>query len=451
LGDGAERVTAGIVARSPVEGRLVGFRDVFVRRWLRTTPGRLRVWSTALLIGLLVVGVVMGTAAHVRGDAARSVVSGAGPELVAAEGLYSALSDADATASIIFLAAGREAPELRRRYERDIRNAGRELATVSGRSGASSDEMGAIRTISRQLPIYTGYVETARTNSRLGFPVGAAYLRQASGLMRDELLPAATTVYSHAATRLDDAYRSGTSKRELVLVLGAGLGVIALLVVAQLFVFRRSNRIVNVGLLSATLLLAGLVAGTTMRFASAQSSLVDAQRKGSDAVQLLSAARILTLQAQADENTTLIERGGGQAYVREFDGVMKRLGGNDGRGGLLGDARDVAARTASQAKIDAIAKDYVQLQRLHENIRKLDDTGSYEAAVGSATTDEAAVVTRMDQAIDSAIATAKVRLDARAADARGGFGVLGLAIPLIVLLAGVAVFLGLQRRIAEYR
>jgi hypothetical protein len=447
-----EGVASAAVGRSPrTDLRLVRVQGMPAQRWLRTTPGRLRLWSVVLVVGVLVVGIVAGTAANARGNAARSVGSVAAPELVAAESLYGSLADADATASIIFLKAGRESPVLRRRYEADIRRAGQQLATVASQSGGSSAERAAIQDISRQLPLYTGYVETARTNSRLGYPVGAAYLRQASTLMRGTLLPAATTVYERAATRLDDAYRSGTSTTEIILVLAVGAIVLALLVCAQVYVFRRSHRIVNVGLVAATLVLVVLVAWTTVRFASAQSSLVSAQRHGSDAVQLLSAARILTLQAQADENTTLIERGGGQAFVADFASVMKRLGGDHGTGGLLGDARAVAARSGSQARVDAIEKQVADLQALHKQIRSQDDNGDYETAVTSATGAEADVVTKINSSIDAQIAAARDRLDSRAADARGGFGVLAVAIPLLVLLAGGLVLFGLQRRISEYR
>ena len=51
------------------------------------------------------------------------------------------------------------------------------------------------------------------------------------------------------------------------------------------------------------------------------------------------------------------------------------------------------------------------------------------------------------QEIDRATAT----LEADADDARGGFGMLTLAIPLLFVLAGALVLLGLQRRISEYR
>src|SRR5262249_19755429 len=160
-----------------------------------------------------------------------------------------------------------------------------------------------------------------------------------------------------------------------------------------------------------------------VRFVSAQNSLVDARRKGSDAVQLLSAARILTLQAQADENTTLIERGGGEAYVQDFNRVMRRLGGADGRGGLLGEARAGAARSRFAARLDPIEADFAKLRQMHRDIRTTDDVvADYSAAVKQSTGDEADLITGLDRALSEQIASAERRLDSHASDARGGFG-----------------------------
>ena len=432
--------------------RLVRVQGMSLRRWLTTTPGRMRASSVLILVGLVVVGIVAASAASVRGSAARAVGLEAAPELVAAEDLYGSLADADATASIIFLKAGRESPALRDRYERDVRAAGNRLAALAHDVTSSQSELNAVSTISKQLPIYAGDVETARANGRLGFPVGEAYLKSASSLMHDEMLPAATTLYEHAATRLDDEYRSGTSTTEIVLVVVGGLAVLALLSGVQLFITRRSNRIFNVGLVAATVLVVIMLGWTLVRFVSAQNSLVDAQRKGSDSVQLLSAARILTLQAQADENKTLIERGGGAAYADDFDRVVKRLGGADGRSGLLGEARGVEARSGSAARLNPMTADFVTLRQVHRAIRTADDVDAeYRVAVDKATGPEASVIRRLDRGLSKQIATAERRLDNHATAARGGFGALAVGIPLLLVLAGLLALIGLQRRITEYR
>ena len=84
-----------------------------VRRWLRTTPGRLRAASALLVVGLLIFAVATTAATQARSDAARKVQRESAPALVAAQSLYASLADADATASTIFLRAGLEPQQLR--------------------------------------------------------------------------------------------------------------------------------------------------------------------------------------------------------------------------------------------------------------------------------------------------------------------------------------------------
>ena len=48
----------------------------------------------------------------------------------------------------------------------------------------------------QQLAAYTGLVEAARANNVQGFPIGSAYLREASSLMQTKLLPEAKKIYS---------------------------------------------------------------------------------------------------------------------------------------------------------------------------------------------------------------------------------------------------------------
>ena len=114
-------------------------------------------------------------------------------------------------------------------------------------------------------------MKSARANNAQGFPVGAAYLRKASATMHNEILPTATDLYRDAASQLRDHYEAGTSTLTLVLVLVAGVGMLALLVVVQIFVRRRSNRLLNLGLVAATVLVVGLLGWTLVRFAGAQT------------------------------------------------------------------------------------------------------------------------------------------------------------------------------------
>ncbi len=60
-------------------------------------------------------------------------------------------------------------------------------------------------------------------------------------------------------------------------------------------------------------------------------------------------------------------------------------------------------------------------------------------------------IDRLDRELQSDITRSQARLLGAAADARQGYGVLEIAIPVLAVLAGLLVLLGLERRIAEYR
>jgi len=437
------------------------------RRWLTTTPGRLRSASALLVVGLLVFAAVTTAATEARSRAAGAVATSSAPELVTAESLYGNLADADATASTIFLRAGQEPRQLRLRYLADVAAAGRQLADFSHSAESSSATRAAIRTISERLPEYAGLVESARANNAQGFPVGAAYLRKASATMHNEILPAATDLYRDSARQLRDNYEAGTSTLTLVLVLVAGLGMLALLVVVQVYVRRRSNRLLNLGLVAASVLVVGLLGWTLIRFAGAHDALNRAQQRGSDSVEVLSSARILTLRAQNNENLALIERGTGDVYVAEFERLMDQLGGKDGKSGLLGYATEIADRTGDGARIRALAPQFTSLRHLHTKVRAQDVGGHYNEAVALSvgTSDqtlaaslgkagsgqELAAVDELQHALQADIARSQARLASAAQDARSGFGVLEIAIPLFAVVAGLLVLLGLERRIGEYR
>ncbi len=431
-------------------GRRAHVQGMPVRRWLATTPGRLRLASVVLVAALVLAGVVAGLAASARRDATRTVVDRATPELVAAESLFAALADADAAASSAYLKAGTEPPELRRRYERDIELAGRHLARLGTAAGDAPLARRAVSAIAQHLPTYTGYIEDSRTEDRHANSVSSAYLRAASTVMREKILPQATVLYTHAAERLDDSYRSGTSTTQIVLVIAAGVLAFALLLGLQLFLFSRMHRIVNVGLAGATAVLVVLVIGTLAVFGSQQSDLVDAQRHGSDAVQVLSAARILTLRAQNDEDLALIERGTGEKYLADYQDVAGRVGDAEGRGGLLDDARDIAARSGSTDRIDRLRTRYATLAAAHVAVRAADDKGEYEQAL-QLNEDKAPAGAAFDRGLGIEIARARVELDRRASDASSGLDVLLIVLPVLTVGAVLLVLVGLQRRIGEYR
>lgn len=421
-----------------------------LRAIVASTPARLTLWMIALLVLALGYGIAALVGSVQTSSSVASVRTSSGPLTVSAQSLYRSLWDADATAAAAFLSAGAEPPALRQRYLDDIASAGTALANVAA---AGQNASQALNVLATQLPVYTGLVETARADNRQGYPVGAAYQREASSLMRSTLLPAANTVYQAETERLAGD-RGGAAQYPFVAVV-LGLATVVGLIRLQRYLSRRTKRTINPGLAVATLAVVGALLWQNVSWLALSSHLHSAAARGSDQVELLAQARIAVLQARADEALTLVARGSGAAFEEDFVKSMRRLVGSDDRGGLLRTAAETASDPAVRASVNKAIVDLKAWQATHTAIRKSDDGGNYTDAVGLAIgtdpTDAAAEFTRVDAALDTGIRATDVTFRDQAADAADAIAGVGVAVSVLALLTLAGVAIGIQRRIAEYR
>jgi hypothetical protein len=418
-----------------------------LRAIVRSTPGRL----TATLIVLLLLGIAYGVTAFTGSNQASTDVSSvqdsSGPLTVSAQSLYRALSDADATAATAFLSPGAESEPSRQRYDADIAAAGTALAQVTaGASGTAAVSGPRLDILATELPVYTGLVETARTNNRLGYPVGAAYLREASGLMRDMILPAAQGVYSSQTQRLRSDHDAGAGYPYIAVL----LGVVALVALgfAQRYLTRRTRRLVNPGLAAATLALLAAVIYQNVAWFELHSHLDSAQSDGSSQVQALATARIDALQARADEALTLVARGSGGNFETDFQKTMADL---VGAGGPLSRAAATATDPSVRNAIRAAQSDVATWRTVHTGLRADDDGGNYPAAVAAATGPASVAFTQLDKDLASGIGASDAIFTKQAAEAGRSIDIVGIVVVILTLLTLAGAAIGVQRRIAEYR
>ncbi len=362
-----------------------------------STPGGLRVAMAAVLVALVVFGAASMLMVLRRQAATDTVGLEAAPLLQRAEALYVSLTDADAAATTTFLQAGLEPPEQRDRYVADLQAANTQLASIA-EADLSPTARQAVATIAAGLPIYAGDVESARANNRLDHPVGAAYLRDASVLMRDSIRPGALVVYADAASQLDDALAAGTASGAVVAVIvGAGV-VLVLLVLTQVFLVRRTRRLLNIGLAAATVLVAGAAGGAVALLLDQRAALDEARRSGSDPLLLLSTTRILALRSVSDINLHLVERGTEPQYLEDFAAVTASIGGSPDEPGLLAAAEELVGR-ANGTTFQAIGERYDEYLATHDRVVQLEAAGSYRQAVDAASSEGAAAASRLDAAL----------------------------------------------------
>jgi hypothetical protein len=417
------------------------------RRSAGSTPGRLFLVGVGLVVLALLTGIVGVVALQQKQATIDNLIAHREPVAAASQEIYRSLSDADASAANAFLYSGAPPPALRERYELDIAQAGANLAEAAADVAGVPAAEKQVDELSQQLPVYTGLVETARAYNRQGYPAGAAYLREASGLMRAKLLPAAQELYSIDFNRL--AAEQEQARAFPWVSLGLVFVLLVLLVAAQRYLTRRTNRLLNVGLLAATIaVVVGLVWGTVVLLLES-NRVANGHDAGTRQVELAVQARITALKMRANETLTLVARGDGGEYETEWKKLAGEFTGPDNtlaRAEELASDKDAlrAAQENVRAWFDA-----------HEKVRAQDDGGEYEAAVtraiGDAKDGSAAAFNDLDENLRAAIDDGRaVFFDETSAASNVMIGLVpGVAVLALVAAAGVT--MGIRERLQEYR
>ncbi|WP_066069778.1 hypothetical protein [Frankia sp. EI5c] len=198
----------------------------------------------------------------------------------------------------------------------------------------------AMDRIATLIPEYVGLVAEATANTRAGNTVGGSYQTLASTLMATSILGQTDLLVSAYGERVDQDYRRATSGAAEELLLGAFGCALTGLFWTQFYVFRRTRRILNVGLAAATVLVVGVGAAGLVLLNGQQSRLAATQRADYRPMTLLAASRTLAFQARTCEFLSLMSLGNGEEADHCFASAVSALGYTpEGRPGAPSEAR----------------------------------------------------------------------------------------------------------------
>ncbi len=416
------------------------------------TPGKLRLVLACLVAACLVWGGVAAWIVGQRAAGAASVVATSEPLSLDGHQIYRALSDADATEATAFLSGGLEPIAARHRYQADIAEAASRLEAATALAGHTAVARD-LATLSAGLPVYAGEVETARADNRLGLPLGAAYLREASALMRGTLLPAAQAVSAQADLQLTADSGQATGLPLAIVLLAVTIGAGFALYRSQRWLTRHTNRVLNLGLVVASAIATVAALWMVIALAVARADLLQARSHGSAPVTALARADIAALQARADEALTLIDASGDDSFQADFTAIARRLG--PGPGTLLTGAVSVASGSPAAGPAAAAARAATAWYTAHSLVRSLDNNGQHVLAVQLVTTTgsghSSTAFASLDSSLSRAITLDQAVFRTQAVAGRDAFTGLevGVIVAALIMAAGCA--RGLTARLAEYR
>ncbi len=430
--------TEPLASRSPT-------RPAHPRWWfLWTTPGR--ILTVGIVLAALAGACAFATANTIadRQQALTTVLNHTEPLAFAAGQLYTTLSVADAAAATAFI-AGAEPQAVRQRYEQAITDAA--VAVTRASSGLTDEPMvQLLGRINARLAVYTGLVETARTNNRAGNPVGSSYLSEASSLMQDQILPDAQRLYNETSAQVDaETTASARIPAPVVLVVASTLlfGVFA-----NRWLARRTRRRVNIGFVVGGLAVLIMVVwvGTGLMISTTGSR--SAKNTAAESLKTVTNLAITAQQARADETLALIRRGDvnlrKQSYYQRIDEMQQQLSEYLNRGDSVdkGDLRDAEQLLRRWRAADDRINAYIAV-------------GNYQAAtqvaLGTGEDDSTPAFDKLDEALSKGIEESRNQLRADILNARRVLAGATVGAAVLSVVAAIAVALGLWPRLSEYR
>jgi hypothetical protein len=364
-----------------------------------STRRLLLIVASVVAATLLTSSVAAGWVAARNGDTiADARMSGLDVARAAVE-LRNNLAAADAQAASSLLSGGLEPQATRDGFVRDLTAANAALtdAGLTARASDSDD----IEILAAGLTEYGGLVEMARANTRQGFPVGDAYLGQARGLARNDLMPTADHLRRVGEQRVARAANSVGGPVSAAAVAGLVIGLVVLLA-GSAIVAGRSRRLTHPALLVATIVLVVALGAVTASILAQSSELRSAATTEIDAYVAANEAAVTVSNLRVTEINAVAAHGSGDAFYDDFST----------------NAADLEPLLEDGATLDAV-RTYTDV--VESEVRPADlDRGDNQAAAantleGTSADAFRAADTATGEAVDDAFVDLRDRFD-RAAD-----------------------------------
>ncbi|MEO3854588.1 hypothetical protein [Acrocarpospora sp. B8E8] len=449
---------------------------------LRTVPGRIRAGAGVAVLAVGLLSALMGVALSHAGDGLRTIGHTAGPQVVATADLYYALSDMDAQVATVLLAGVEGGPSRKAALDRyDQRRAQADSAVLQAADLARGDPTGqaTVRAVLDGLGRYERLVSRAllldeQSPHAPGPPSQPALdaYRQATDLMRLDLLPKAYNLTLDSGTVVRHAYAAESSALlagRFWVALGGALAL-AVLVALQVFVARRFRRAINPALLAATIVAGVLTVAGVLVLQRAADELRAAKEDGFDSVLVLSRARAIGNSLHGDESRYLLDpqradtyeqvyldksqsvfyvpAGNLDKYYAAVDGAVAAFPGEADFLGFYGSEADRVTLPGQREALATVLTHYQQFQHDDRRMRQLATAGKNSDAVRQAM---GASFGAYDDTLVELTALRRQAFGAAVAAGNRALDGWDLLLPGAAVAAGLLILVGVRPRLAEYR
>ncbi len=446
-----------------------------------STPKWLRAALLAICFAafLLFLAVFFGARQHA--DAVKTIGKDSAPSIIAAEKIKAALSDMDANVANELIAKPGQDQESAQGYEKRRKELSDGLVAAAENITYGESERMPIQTISYNLGTYEADVAQARLlHGRGGDRAVLTTYSAANILMQGTILPAADALDKANDDVLESAYsrQKALSGVTLTLVWATGLLLLAVLLGAQVFLSRRTNRVFSLPLLAATGVTLLFLLFTSGKLGAASHDLKAAKEDAFDSVYALWHARAVAYDANADESRWLIDRAHAADYQNGFfqeAGKIATLPPNSGAtydaiaaqcqagnvkdvptgftGFLANELRNITFPGEQEAAAQTLTA-WGKYVGIDGQIRALKNSGQTGAAItlctGSAPDQSNGTYKTFDDALGHTLDINQKEFDGDVAQGSADLGALPVLAPLVMLAVALLAWFGIRPRLREY-
>lgn len=276
----------------------------------RTTLGKIEALLMVCIAGAVIslsVNFLVYRATH---SVVQTVGKDTAPSIITADHINALLADAHSNAMNAMVTKEKSGGKFWTLYRKDMLELHSELINISENITFGDDERNAILAIMSNVSAYEYTLGGAVSN---GAEISVDQFGEANRLMQQKILPSSVKLKDIYSTYLDASYNRFTKSINIVLaiMIVIALTVLVILLGTQYFLFKKTHRIFNLGLLLATILFIANIIYSANTMNSVKSNLYSAKHDAFDSVQALWGARATAYNANALESLYLLHNGTG--------------------------------------------------------------------------------------------------------------------------------------------
>ncbi len=288
-----------------------------------STPVLLRAQAAAIVFCSVLVFFAGKRVVEDSRAAIKSVGQDCAPSIVAAKSIRADFADLDANLVNNFLCApdSKEGRDAVKNAAARHQHLSEQLVTAAKNITFDNEERRPITTMIGDFATYESKMATARTLELKGDTAGMlATERDAAKLMHEHIIPAADTLDLANKTELDRSYNrhQHESTGAVVWLVIVSLLLATVTIRSQFYLTRKMHRLINPGLLAATVIALGSLVVTVSQYRRASSQLRLAVDDAFASVRLLWEARAIGFDANGEESRYLFDTDAAGSHERDF-------------------------------------------------------------------------------------------------------------------------------------